>query len=333
MKTILILGGTRLMGRLLVEKLLEQNQHKITLFNRGKTEPQLFPDVEKIIGDRETTDIEKIWARSWDVIIDFSSYHPRSLQPLIHNIKGKVGRYIYISTVSVYDYEAPGIKAEDGKLSPYTEPLVAEEKVTGANYGPKKVACENLLLEADWLDKIILRPSIVYGQYDYTERLYYWMHRVKTQQQFIVPDEGKELSNFTFVNDMVEVLLQSIDIENHRTIYNVTTHTPNTWLTKLNTMKNLLETNPEYVFMPKSILEENKERLKGGLPGWRTNDNLRYDHRRVLEDFSITFTSFEDSIRQMIEYHNKTDLWRESVAGVRVADEQKFIADYKDGAV
>lgn len=331
MKKILILGGTRLMGRLLVETLQKNNEYSVTLFNRGKTAPDLFPDVPVIKGDRETNDIEQIAQQSWDFIIDFSSYHPKSLAPLIEQIKGKVGRYIYISTVSVYDDDEPGIKPEEGKLHTYTFDLVNESKVTGKNYGPKKVACERILQEADWLDKIILRPSIVYGQYDYTERLYYWLYRVKTQQKFIVPDDGQELSNFTFVDDFVALLLASLSVEEHRVVYNATTHQPNSWLDKMAPMVEKIGTSPEYVFVPKDILLEQKETLKGGLPGWRTNNNLRYDHSKMLADFKLQLTDYPTSIQKMIAYHDEHQRWNEGVAGIRVEAEQNFIKHFEKG--
>ena len=103
MKKILIFGGTQFIGRRLVELLLENGEYDLTLFNRGKSMPDLFPNVKKILGNRRNEDINQLKDGEWDVVIDVSNYHPYPLQRAVDILKDKVKRYIYISTVSVYD--------------------------------------------------------------------------------------------------------------------------------------------------------------------------------------------------------------------------------------
>jgi len=101
---ILILGGTEFVGRQLVEDLSKDSSIELYLFNRGKTNADLFPKVQRIIGDRETKDIEQLRQHQWDYIIDFSSYFPQSLSNTLEVINQDVKKYIYISTISVYDF-------------------------------------------------------------------------------------------------------------------------------------------------------------------------------------------------------------------------------------
>src|SRR4051812_7392017 len=105
MKKVLILGGTNFVGRNIVEQLSQNKSLNLCLFNRNKTNTDLFPKVRKITGDRETTDLEKIAGENWDVIVDVSAYYPNSLERLLKIIAGKTKKYIFISTVSVYDFE------------------------------------------------------------------------------------------------------------------------------------------------------------------------------------------------------------------------------------
>ncbi|CEG23758.1 hypothetical protein BN1080_02762 [Planococcus massiliensis] len=115
---ILILGGTRFMGRFLTEAALSSG-HEVTLFNRGKANPDLFPEVEKLIGDRYG-DLQALKGRRWDAVIDTSGYLPWSVQESAELLAKSVGHYTFISSASVYiDLESPGINEEHavGRLS------------------------------------------------------------------------------------------------------------------------------------------------------------------------------------------------------------------------
>ena len=104
-KRILILGGTNFIGRNIVESLLETNKYEIILFNRGITNPELFPDLKKIKGDRYSNDINFLKNNSWDFVIDVSCFYPENLEELLEILGNKVLKYIYISTCSVYELE------------------------------------------------------------------------------------------------------------------------------------------------------------------------------------------------------------------------------------
>ena len=133
---ILILGGTKFLGRHLVESALARG-HQVTLFNRGKTNPNLFPQLETILGDREH-DIEKLASRTWDAVIDVAGYLPRIVRLSASGLERGVGRYVFISSISVYpdsDLHKIGIDESDpvGKLEDETV-----EEITGETYGPLK---------------------------------------------------------------------------------------------------------------------------------------------------------------------------------------------------
>ncbi len=326
MKNILILGGTKFMGRLLTEQLLKHSNYKITLFNRGKSAPTLFSELELIKGDRQTNDIFQLTKKDWDVVIDFSCYHPNSLNRILEALKGKVNRYIFISTISVFDFDQTEMPLlETSQKVAYTNELLNQTTVTAENYGPKKIRCEEILQEADWLDSILFRPSFVYGQYDFTERFYYWLYRVKTQERFLIPDEGKELMNLSFVDDLVEFVEESIEISQHRFDYNIPTHAPNSLKEKLEIMAEVLGTNPEYHSKPFAEITTLLKPLKTRLPCFRGKDTVQISNTKLLADFKTVPQSFKASIERMAAYHDKLG-WKEGIAGLRVADELKMLS-------
>jgi 2'-hydroxyisoflavone reductase len=210
MKKILILGGTQFIGRNLVEKLQGNDHYEITLFNRQQTNSSLFADTKKIKGDRETADIKQLTGVYWDYIIDLSGYYPDSLNILLNTLKGQVGRYIFMSTLSAYQLDDEQLKAsipECGATSSCDQYQHTDN--TMATYGPRKAECERILLQTDWLDKIILRPSIIYGKYDHTDRFYYWLYRSHSQQPVIIPDSTDKIT-LTYVGDLVNIIVQSM---------------------------------------------------------------------------------------------------------------------------
>ena len=188
MKKILILGGTQFIGRVLVESLLEQEGLSITLFNRGKTGGELFPEVDRLIGDRNTGDIEQIGRQEWDVVIDLSCYFPHQIESSLEQVKDKVGRYVLISTCSVYDpKEGLVLRDEGSSMSTCSADQRTDE--SAQTYGARKAECERIL-SASGISHFILRPALVFGIHDHTDRFYYWLHAVNSKQELVLPDYG-----------------------------------------------------------------------------------------------------------------------------------------------
>lgn len=210
---ILVIGGTSFVGRHIVEALLEK-EHEVVLFNRGKSNPHLFPQLQKILGDRRK-DAEKLAAEKWDAVIDSSAYTPADLKPVLKNLK--TNHYIFISTISVYDDFKNGPVRESGSLF-NTE--VTEDEVTGSTYGPLKVMCENYI-EKNLSDKaLILRPGIVVGPYDPTDRFTYWVMKLNGKGPVLVPGSKERKIQWVDARDLAEFTV--LQMENKTTgVYNV----------------------------------------------------------------------------------------------------------------
>lgn len=201
---LLIIGGTSFVGRHLVEAALA-NGHDVTLFNRGKSNPGLFADLPRIIGDRRK-DAGLLANQKWDAVIDSSAYSPKDLETVLNSLD--TDHYTFISTISVYDdFSAGAVPEEGSKHQPYIE----SDVVTGETYGPLKVACEGVIAEREGLKSLIIRPAIVAGPHDPTDRFTYWAKRLSVPGEVLIPGgknrklqwiDARDLANFTL--SMVE---------------------------------------------------------------------------------------------------------------------------------
>lgn len=179
---ILFLGGTGFIGPHQVEYALARG-HEVTTFNRGRKSGLYGDRVEELTGDRDARVGEGLSAlegsRSWDVVIDNSGYIPRHVRDSAELLKGRVGRYLFVSTVAVYDFDAAGAPAcfeESGPLAPLTDPNL--EDARGANYGPAKAEGDRIVRAIYGDAATIVRPSYIVGPGDTTDRFTYWADRV-----------------------------------------------------------------------------------------------------------------------------------------------------------
>lgn len=180
----LVLGGTAFVGRAIVDDLVQRG-HEVTLFSRGITGGGLFPDLERRVGDRETGDYRSLADGDWDSVVDVSGYVPRHVQQAMSAVEGRCGRYLFISTGSVYDR----VGASDGMAedTPRLEPERDTEDITGETYGPLKVACEDDVLTRLRDHATIVRPGVVAGPHDPTDRFTYWVRRASQGGRVALP--------------------------------------------------------------------------------------------------------------------------------------------------
>ncbi len=170
---ILVLGGTSFVGRAIVEEALSRGD-RLTLYSRGRTGTDLFPDVPRLHGDRATGDYASLAGTAWDAVVDVSAYVPRHVAQAADVLAGACGRYLFISTGAVYDGRADGPLDE---TAPRRQPELGTEEVTGRTYGPLKVACEDEATSRYGDRATLVRPGIVAGPHDQTDRFTWWARR------------------------------------------------------------------------------------------------------------------------------------------------------------
>lgn len=201
-RRILILGGTGFIGPHMVREMLRRG-HDVTLFNRGRTNNALFPDLQTLKGDRNNG-LDSLKGQSWDVVVDNSGYVPRHVADSARLLAGAAGHYIYVSTISAYASLAEPLD-EDAPLATIADESI--EEVTNETYGPLKALCEKRAASEFGADRLsILRPTYICGPGDRTDRYSYWPVRTMrggdmlwpgTPQDEIQIIDVRDLANFT----------------------------------------------------------------------------------------------------------------------------------------
>lgn len=200
---LLFIGGTRYVGSKMVEAALARG-HEVTLFNRGQTNPDRFSDCERLVGDR-TGDLSALHGREWDAVVDVCGYWPRAVRPVCDALRGSVGRYVFVSTISVYSDESPdGFSEDTGVLLEN-----GDQEATSLQmelYGGLKVLCEREVSSCFGERALIVRPGLVVGPGDHSDRFTYWPRKFMRPGPFLVPDcremdvqvvDGRDLGEFT----------------------------------------------------------------------------------------------------------------------------------------
>lgn len=202
---LLILGGTRFLGRALVDAALSRG-HEVTLFNRGQSNPSLYPELERLIGDR-AGNLEALKGRRWDRVIDTCGFFPRLVRESARLLADTVEHYTFISTLSVYaDLTLVGMD-ESGPLATTEDETV--EEITGETYGPLKVLCEQAVTEemsrGSQHDRSLhVRAGLIVGPYDLSDRFTYWPGRFGRGGDVLAPGDPAAPVQFIDVRDLAE---------------------------------------------------------------------------------------------------------------------------------
>jgi 2'-hydroxyisoflavone reductase len=204
---ILILGGTRFVGPHMAEYALSRG-HTLTFFNRGKTNPGVLPGVERIQGDRNG-DLQGLAGREWDAVIDNSGYLPRQVRASAELLHRSVPYYLFISSVSVYASFAQA-NDEDSPVGTLADPTV--EKIDGETYGPLKALCESAALAVYGPGHTsVLRPGLIVGPDDNTDRFTYWPARASRGGTFVAPNSPRDPVQVIDVRDLARFAIAAVE--------------------------------------------------------------------------------------------------------------------------
>ena len=195
---MLILGGTRFLGRAVVETALARG-HDVTLFNRGETNPDLYPQVEKLPGNRDG-DLGALAGRDWDVVVDTSGYVPRVVRASSELLADHAGHYVFVSSISVYgdfsevarEDETPLIRIDD----------TSDESLEGDRYGGFKALCEQVVADVFPGHSARVRAGLIVGPNDPTGRFTYWPTRVARGGEVLAPGRKGRQVQFIDVRDL-----------------------------------------------------------------------------------------------------------------------------------
>ncbi|EKD80889.1 MAG: NAD-dependent epimerase/dehydratase [uncultured bacterium] len=215
---ILILGGTKFLGRHIVEAALARG-HEVTIFHRGLTNPKMFIQVEELLGDR-TGDLNLLRGRKWDAAIDTSGYFPQVVRSSVDVLKDAVQHYTFVSTISVYDDQHLKSQADEtAQLLPPADDTI--KTMAPAQYGPLKVACEDVVHAAMAKRALIARPGLLVGPHDPTDRFTWWIRRIARGGKTLAPGNPSRQIQFIDARDVADWIITMTEVAQTGT-YNVT---------------------------------------------------------------------------------------------------------------
>lgn len=337
---ILILGGTGFTGPFQVKYAVARG-HQVTVFNRGQTHPGLLPaGVEQLVGDRNTGQLDALKGRKWDVVIDNPTMLPKWVRDVGEILKGNVGQYIFISTISVYrddlkpgaDETAPVATYDGQDAMKETRASVVASKF--ALYGPLKALSEK---EAEkWFPgkTCVIRPGLIVGPGDETDRFTYWPVRIERGGEVLAPGSPGDPVQFIDARDLAEWTVRMAE-QGATGAYNATG--PARRLTIggiLDGMKEALNAKATFTFVPADFLEKENVAPWTDMPVWVPPAGVgggisAVSNKHALEK-GLTFRPLSETVRDTLEWFHQQPKDRQEKlrAGITAEREAKVLQDW-----
>jgi 2'-hydroxyisoflavone reductase len=315
---LVLLGGPRFLGRAIADAALARG-HDLTFFNRGTTNPELYPEVERLIGER-AGDLGVLRSRDWDAVVDSSGYLPRDVRASAQALPS-AGLYCFVSSISVYaDFSVP--VDEDSRVAELGE--LSDDEVTNESYGPLKALCEQAVVDVFAERALIVRPGLITGPHDPTGRFTYWPHRFARGGEVLAPAPAAKPTQSIDVRDLGEWIV-SLCERRVSGVHNAT-HPGFTWSELLRTCNDVAGGNAEVTWVAPEFLVEHEVGEWMELPLWIADPALAYadrvDVRRAL-DAGLVFRPLAETARGALEEAATTE-----AAGLSPEREAALLAEW-----
>lgn len=299
---LLLLGGPRFLGRALADAALERG-HELSFVNRGTTNPDLYPEVERIVGDR-TVDLDALRGRTWDAVIDTCGYLPSVVRASAEVLSGS-GLYCFVSSVSVYaDFAVPA--DEDSAVAQLGD--LPEDEVTGDSYGPLKALCEDAVREQFGERALVVRPGLIVGPHDPTGRFTYWPHRIARGGEVLAPGPPERPTQVIDVRDLAEWMVALCERGTSGT-YNAT-HPGVAFSELLDTCRSVTASSARVTWVTDAFLLEQGVGQWMELPLWLADPEYaaadRVDVSRAVAA-GLAFRPLADTIRGTLDHAETTE--------------------------
>ncbi len=304
-KKVLILGGTGFIGPHIVEA-LSAHGHTVTLFNRGKTHAELFPELEKLHGDRDGH-LEALVGRQWDAVVDTSGFVPRIVKASAELLAPNVKQYVFISTISVYDLDkvTPGADEVSGPIAQLADATSEDVK---KDYGALKARCEEAA-EAAMPGRVTnIRPGLIVGPGDETDRWTYWPVRVARGGEVLAPGDGGDLTQLIDARDLAVWIVRCIE-QGTVGVFNATGPADElTFRAMLDACKTATPaSDATFTWVDAGFLDAQKVGPWGDLPAWvpgKEGAFLQIANAKAV-GAGLTFRAVVDSARDTLAWWTK----------------------------
>jgi len=331
---ILILGGTGFIGPYQVLYAIDRG-HTVTIFNRGKTNPGLFPSVEKLVGDR-SGDLKSLEGRKWDIVIDNSATDPTWVERSASLLENAVGRYLFVSTRSVYfdtsripmTIEAPvctpeNTPVESGKPLPYCLAKALSEKTVRNHFGDRL---------------LVVRPSLIVGPGDLTDRFTYWPVRIERGGEVLAPGDGTDPVQIIDARDLSEWIIRLAEMGTTGTYNALGPKTPRLFSELLHGIKAVTTSEATFTWVDADFLAARQVRPYQEMPVWMPARNGRegfgrFDISREVA-LGLTFRPLAVTARDTLEYYHAQPPERQEKlrAGITAEREAEVLTAWRSRA-
>lgn len=302
---ILILGGTRFIGPHQVKYALDRG-HEVSIFTRGQTEPPFYQDyferVEQLIGDR-TSDLSALEGREWDAVIDNSASYPSWVASTTELLRGHVDRYLFVSSISAYaDFATVGIDEDYhvGQLSP-------DEAEDDGGYGPRKARCEQYARDAFGENAINVRPGLIIGPGDNTDRWTYWPVRVDRGGEVLAPNTPADPVQNVDARDLSEWIVRLVETPGTGGTYNATGEIQQ-FGDMLEEIRGALGSDATFTWVPTEFMAEREVAPWMHMTNWTPPEGGTVGMNQVsvaaAVQAGLTFRPLADTARDTVEWWN-----------------------------
>ncbi len=323
---ILILGGTGFIGPYQVQYAIDR-KHKVTLFNRGKTNATLFPNVPRLIGDRNLPDgHDALKKGTWDVVIDNPTANPKWVRGAGEALKGRAGQYIFVSTISVFSDNSKPVD-ENGPLN---VPSDIDAAFNAQTYGSNKVRSE-MEAKTQFGDNVtIVRPGLIVGPGDLSDRFSYWPVRIDKGGEILAPGTPNDPVQYVDALDLCQWIVRLAESHTLGTFNATGPKTPTTIAEMLYGIKAVTTSDARFTWVPADFLQEKQVRAWSDMPVWvppagRTAGFARVICQKAYEA-GLTFRPLADTAKDTLTwYHGRPAAEQEKARAGLAADKEKTV--------
>ncbi|MGM0669754.1 MAG: NAD-dependent epimerase/dehydratase family protein [Gemmatimonadota bacterium] len=304
---ILILGGTSFLGPAEVEYALARG-HQVTLFNRGRTNPHLFPDAEKLVGDRAVPDYSALEGREWDAVIDNSANVASWVHDAVQVLESRASRYLFVSSISAHKDNSILGQTEDSPVftrEDYREAMAAGVD-PGASFGAQKAEAERHTLEAFGEGGIVVRPGLIVGPGDRSDRFTYWPVRIDRGGEVLAPGDGTDWAQIIDVRDVGRFLVDLVEKEASGTFLATGPEAPLSMAGMLYGIRAITSSHVSFTWVDAGFLREHEVGAWMEMPVWvypseETRGFSSYDCSKAISA-GLAFRPLADTARDTLEW-------------------------------
>jgi 2'-hydroxyisoflavone reductase len=304
--------------------------HSATLFNRGRTNPELFPTAEKLTGDRDTGDLESLKGKRWDAVIDNSATNPNWVRDTAQLLKDSVEQYLFISTRSVYRDLSQVPATVDAPV--FTRETTQLREGQQLPYGLAKALAEAQVRNAFGERATIVRPGLIIGPGDETDRFTYWPVRIERGGDILAPGDGTDRVQIIDVRDLSEWVVRLVEQRTFGTYMGVGPRNGRSMAEMLHGIASVVTSDLQWTWVPREFLLQHRVREYAEMPVWRATRGefsgfAQFDLTREIAA-GLTFRSLADTAQATLAYHHARPAERKAQlrAGLSAEREAEVLA-------